>query len=68
MLEEIIMTSGDLKKRYNTSEDQVREINLGNVFEQVLFPLNCARRLGGYVVHHPVDTTNLVDDPVRGPS
>jgi hypothetical protein len=29
MLEEIIMTSGDLKKHYNTSEDQVREINLG---------------------------------------
>ena len=31
-------------------------------------PLNRAGRLGSYVVHHPVDTTNLIDDPVRCPS
>jgi len=32
------MTSGDLKKRYNTSEDQVREINLAERLRTSIIP------------------------------
>ncbi len=38
MLEDIIMTSGDLKKRYDTSEDRVREINLAEGLRTSIIP------------------------------